>query len=264
MTDNPAAVQQAVQRALSEALDTIQRQLGEVQSSFDQVKGALEAASNQHAADRFVALLPPLMHMQAAGAALAASIETVLRFVGVSVQWTGIPAYAEAPAAKPAAVPAEAAATAVAPAPAAEEVPAAAAEEVPAPAAEETAPTEQAPVAVEEAPAPAPVPAAPVDVDSLPDDLKQLHKKAKRFAKVTVQELSMYKKDEVVKGRENKDLYKRFKDEIDKSKALYDKRFQKIAGHNIDYLYNELVRVLAENDPSALAGYPHSTPSSGN
>jgi hypothetical protein len=91
----------------------------------------------------------------------------------------------------------------------------------------------------------------------LPEDLQALHKKAKRFAKVTVQELFMYKKDEVIKGREHKDLYDRFKEEIDKSKALYDKRFEKIAAHNADYLYDELVRVLAEKDPSALGNYPY-------
>src|SRR3990167_7040482 len=103
-------------------------------------------------------------------------------------------------------------------------------------------------------------PAAAVDVESLPDELQAMHKKAKRFAKVTVQELALYKKDEGAKGRQNKDLYRRFKEEIDKSKALYDERFQKIAGHNIDYLYDELVRTLAENDASLLGDYPY-TPS---
>ena len=224
MADNPAAVQQAVQRALSEALGSIQRQLGEVQSSFAQVKGALEAAGSQDSADRFVGLLPPLMHMQAAGAALAASIETVMRFVGVSAQWTGIPAVTMR------------AGVAAAPTRAME-----------APAAVEEVPVreEAAPAAVEEAPATAPAAPVgePVDVDSLPEELQQLHKKAKRFAKITVQELLMYHKDEVNKGRENKDLYHRLKDDIDKSKAVYDKRYEKIATHNIDYLYQELVRV---------------------
>src|SRR3989338_4654351 len=92
MAENPAALSQAVQRALTEALGSIQRQLAEVQGSFEQVKKSLEAATGESATDRTVALLPPLMHMQAAGAALAASIETVLRFVGASAQWTGIPA----------------------------------------------------------------------------------------------------------------------------------------------------------------------------
>jgi len=234
MAENPAALSQAVQRALTEALGSIQRQLAEVQGSFEQVKKALEAAAGEGSTDRTVALLPPLMHMQASGAALAASIEAVLRFVGASAQWTGIPAVG-----MPVAAPAPAA---VRHAPVAEAPPAA----------------EPEPAPVEEAPAPAP--AAAVNVESLPDELQAMHKKAKRFAKVTVQELALYKKDEVAKGRQNKDLYRRFKEEIDKSKALYDERFQKIAGHNIDYLYDELVRTLAENDASLLGDYPY-TPS---
>lgn len=234
MAENPAALSQAVQRALTEALGSIQRQLAEVQGSFEQVKKALEAAAGEGSTDRTVALLPPLMHMQAAGAALAASIEAVLRFVGASAQWTGIPAVGMPVAA-------------------------------PAPAAARHAPVVEAPPVAVPEPAPVeeppPVPAAPAfDLESLPDELQAMHKKAKRFAKVTVQELALYKKDEVSKGRQHKDLYRRFKEEIDKSKALYDERFHKIAGHNIDYLYDELVRTLAENDASLLGNYPY-TPS---
>ncbi len=234
MAENPAALSQAVQRALTQSLGSIQRQLGEVQSSFEQVKKALESSGGESSP---LELLPPLMHMQASGAALAASIEAVLRFVGASAQWTGIPAVGM-PMAAPAPAPIRHAPVAEAP-----------------PAAEPEAP----PAPVEEVPAPAPA-AAGVDVESLPEELQALHKKAKRFAKVTVQELALYKKDEVAKGRQNKDLYRRFKEEIDKSKALYDERFQKIAAHNIDYLYDELVRTLAENDASLLGNYPY-TPS---
>jgi len=254
MADSPTAVQQAVQRALSEALGSVQRQLTEVQSSFDTVKRAVE--SGQAGADSFVGLLPSLLHMQASGASLAATIESVLRFIGASAQWSGVPAMA-IPAAAPAAAPARRPAPPAAEPEAAVEVePAAAAE--PAESVHEIsldAAAEAPPAAVEAAPAPAA--AARVDVSSLPDDLKQLHQKAKRFAKVTVQELIMYKKDEVTRGRENNDLYSRFKDEIDKSKQLYDKRFEKIAGHHIDYLYDELVRVLADNNADALGNYPY-------
>lgn len=263
MGDKPA-VQQAVQQALSEALGTIQRQLSEVESSFEQVKGLLEEAGKGEAADRFVTLLPPLIHMQAAGAALTASIETVLRFVGSSAHWTGLGAMAAAaaPAARAeAAAPAEEVPPeAPAEVAAGEPVPA---EEAPAPAADEGTVSEVAFDTGAEAPAEAPpepeaAPAPePVDVSSLPDELKQLHKKAARFARVTVQELFMYKKEEVEKGRQSRDLYQRFREEIDKSKALYDQKFQQISDHNIDYLYDELVRVLAENDAGALGNYPY-------
>ncbi len=240
MAEKTAAIPQAVERALSEALGTIERQLGEVQASLDRVKEAVDAAGGQQSVEWFVRLLPPLMHMQASGAALAASIESMLRFVGSSAQWSGLPT-----AAVPMAAPPPAATTEAAPAQAPAEEEAATAH----------APAEE-PAPVEAAPAGPP----PVDIESLPEDMKALHKKAKRFAKITVQELLMYHKNEVEQGRQNKDLYKRLKDDIDKSKALYDQRYQKIADHHIDYLYDEFVRVLAENDASALGDYPYVPP----
>lgn len=267
MANNPA-VEQAVEKALSEALGTIERQLGEAKSSFEAVQAAIQEGGNQDVSARFISLLPSLIRLQAAEAALSASIGTVIRFVGGSAQWTGLVTVAPsagvaapAPAPPPAAVEEAPAAEPEAEAPPAEEV---AAEEVAA-AVGSSAPVEEEAPAVEEAAPAEEAAAAPVavDVESLPDDLKKLHQKAQRFARVTVQELFMYKKDEVDKGRENRDLYSRFKEEIDKSKALYDKRFEKIAEHNVDYLYDELVRVLAENDAGALGNYPYSTPSSG-
>lgn len=264
MTKQSSGLPEAVEQALAQALGSIQRQLKEVQGSYKEVERALKSARGG-GPERFARLLPPLMQMQAAGSALAASIESVLRFVGSSAQWSGAPApVAGAAMVSPVEEVVAEEETSARAEPAVKE---AAAEEVAAPP-KEPAVVQEAPPAVAEEPAaeveePAPAepevaaPAAAVAIDSLPEDLQALHKKAKRFAKVTVQELFMYKKDEVIKGREHKDLYDRFKEEIDKSKALYDKRFEKIAAHNADYLYDELVRVLAEKDPSALGNYPY-------
>ncbi len=272
MAKQSSGLPEAVEQALAQALGSIQRQLKEVQGSYKEVERALKSARGG-GPERFARLLPPLMQMQAAGSALAASIESVLRFVGSSAQWSGAPA----PAAGAAMVSlveevtaeeetSERAGPALVAEPEAAVEEAAPEEVVALP--KEPAVVQEAPPAVAEEPAakveePVPAepevtaPAAAVAIDSLPEDLQALHKKAKRFAKVTVQELFMYKKDEVIKGREHKDLYDRFKEEIDKSKALYDKRFEKIAAHNADYLYDELVRVLAEKDPSALGNYPY-------
>ncbi|MCH7986960.1 MAG: hypothetical protein IH847_10305 [Acidobacteria bacterium] len=272
MAKQSSGLPQAVEQALAQALGSIQRQLKEVQGSYKEVERALKSARGG-GPERFARLLPPLMQMQAAGSALAASIESVLRFVGSSAQWSGAPAAAAGAAmVSPVEEVAAEEETSEKAGPALEAEPAAAVEEaapeevVALP--KEPAVVQEAPPAVAEEPAakveePVPAepevaaPAAAVAIDSLPEDLQALHKKAKRFAKVTVQELFMYKKDEVIKGREHKDLYDRFKEEIDKSKALYDKRFEKIAAHNADYLYDELVRVLAEKDPSALGNYPY-------
>ena len=269
MAKQSSGLPQAVEQALAQALGSIQRQLKEVQGSYKEVERALKSARGG-GPERFARLLPPLMQMQAAGSALAASIESVLRFVGSSAQWSGAPASAAGAAmVSPVEEVAAEEETSARAEPAVVEAVPAEAEEVAAPPPEPApAVVQEAPPAVVEEPAaeveePTPAepevaaPAAAVAVNSLPEDLQALHKKAKRFAKVTVQELFMYKKDEVIKGREHKDLYDRFKEEIDKSKALYDKRFEKIAAHNADYLYDELVRVLAEKDPSALGNYPY-------
>ncbi len=256
MAKQSSGLPEAVEQALAQALGSIQRQLKEVQGSYKEVEHALKSARGG-GQDSFARLLPPLMQMQAAGSALAASIESVLRFVGSSAQWSGAPAPAAAVVEAAPAAAEEVAAPPLEPAPA---EPAVVEEEPPAVVGEAAAIVEEPAAEVEEATPAEPevaAPAAAVAVDSLPEDLQVLHKKAKRFAKVTVQELFMYKKEEVIKGREHKDLYDRFKEEIDKSKALYDKRFEKIAAHNADYLYDELVRVLAEKDPSALGNYPY-------
>ena len=269
MAKQSSGLPEAVEQALAQALGSIQRQLKEVQGSYKEVERALKSARGG-GQDRFARLLPPLVQMQAAGSALAASIESVLRFVGSSAQWSGAPAaVAGAAMVSPVEEVAAEEETSARAEPAVVEAVPAEAEEVAAPPPEPApAVVQEAPPAVVEEPAaeveePTPAepevaaPAAAVAIDSLPEDLQALHKKAKRFAKVTVQELFMYKKDEVIKGREHKDLYDRFKEDIDKSKALYDKRFEKIAAHNADYLYDELVRVLAEKDPSALGNYPY-------
>ena len=268
MAKQSSGLPEAVEQALAQALGSIQRQLKEVQGSYKEVERALKSAHGG-GPERFARLLPPLMQMQAAGSALAASIESVLRFVGSSAQWSGAPGAAMVSPVEEVAAEEETSARAE---PAVEAEPEAAVEEAapeevvalpkePAVVQEASPAVAEEPAAKVEEPVPAEpevaAPAAAVAIDSLPEDLQALHKKAKRFAKVTVQELFMYKKDEVIKGREHKDLYDRFKEEIDKSKALYDKRFEKIAAHNADYLYDELVRVLAEKDPSALGNYPY-------
>jgi len=272
MAKQSSGLPEAVEQALAQALGSIQRQLKEVQGSYKEVERALKSARGG-GPERFARLLSPLMQMQAAGSALAASIESVLRFVGSSAQWSGAPAaVAGAAMVSPVEEVAAEEETSARAEPAVEAEPEAAVEEAapeevvalpkePAVVQEASPAVAEEPAAKVEEPVPAEpevaAPAAAVAVDSLPEDLQALHKKAKRFAKVTVQELFMYKKDEVIKGREHKDLYDRFKEEIDKSKALYDKRFEKIAAHNADYLYDELVRVLAEKDPSALGNYPY-------
>lgn len=98
------------------------------------------------------------------------------------------------------------------------------------------------------APAPAVQESAHV-VAAAPED--EAHVKAKRFAKLLVEEIKLYNQEKVSQGRINKDLYERLKEDIDKSKATYDRRYGQTIT-DVDYFTQELVRILGDNDRSAL------------
>lgn len=104
------------------------------------------------------------------------------------------------------------------------------------------------------APAVAAAPVAAASGGSAEDE--EVHKKAKRFAKLLVDELKLYNQKKVADGRANKDLYARLKDDIDKSRMSYEKRYgQTVAGPS-DYFNQELIRILCDGDPSMLgSGY---------
>jgi hypothetical protein len=111
--------------------------------------------------------------------------------------------------------------------------------------------------AVEEAPQAVAV-AAPASVAAAPaTDEDELHKKAKRFAKLLVEEIKLYNQSKVDEGRQHKDLYDRLKVDIEKSRATYDKRYAESAVASANYFSQELVRILADNDVSLMgAGFP--------
>jgi hypothetical protein len=78
----------------------------------------------------------------------------------------------------------------------------------------------------------------------------ELHNKARRFAKLLVDEIKLYNQAKVAEGRKARDLYSRLKDDIDKSRATYERRYGQIG--DVDYFRQELVRVLADDDPALL------------
>ena len=86
------------------------------------------------------------------------------------------------------------------------------------------------------------------------EEEQRTHKDAKRFAKLLVSEIELYNKTKVSDGRKNKDLYKRLKADIERSRQTYEKRFGKTLAKQHDYFHEELVRTLAANDPSVLGG----------
>ena len=110
------------------------------------------------------------------------------------------------------------------------------------------------PAAAPVAPLPAAAPAA--QAFSSADDA-DLHKKAKRFAKLLVEEIMLYNQAKVAQGKKNQDLYTRLRDDIEKSRATYDKRYGESAAASADYFNQELIRILADNDVSLMGdGFP--------
>ena len=96
-----------------------------------------------------------------------------------------------------------------------------------------------------------------LDVSQLSEADQKVHKDAKRFSRLLVSEIELYNKAKVGDGRKNKDLYKRLKADIDRSRQTYEKRFGKTVAKRHDYLHDELVRTLASADPSVLGpDYP--------
>jgi len=119
----------------------------------------------------------------------------------------------------------------------------------------ETHPAVEARAAVE------PVEAAPAfNLDLLPPDEQELHRRAFRVAKVSMQDIRMLRPEDVRLGRENKDLCYRLRDDIEKAHKEYDRRFQSIQSHPVDYFYDWMVEILGGGDPQALGEYPYPSP----
>jgi hypothetical protein len=81
---------------------------------------------------------------------------------------------------------------------------------------------------------------------------QRAHNDARRFARLLVSEIKLYNAAKVNDGRRNYDLYDRLRDEIDRSRKVYDKRVSPAVASRFDYFYDELVQTLAEGDPAKL------------
>ncbi|PYT04146.1 MAG: hypothetical protein DMF65_02765 [Acidobacteria bacterium] len=97
----------------------------------------------------------------------------------------------------------------------------------------------------------------PVEVS---EEDKRYHNEARRFARLLVSEIKLYNEQKVRDGRDAADLYERLREDIDRSRQMYDKRVRPEVSSRYDYFHHELVNMLAEGDPSKLgSGYPGAT-----
>jgi hypothetical protein len=75
---------------------------------------------------------------------------------------------------------------------------------------------------------------------------------ARRFAKLLVSEIKLYNERAVQEGREKGNLYERLKEDIDRSRQMYDERIPEDVRSSSNFFYEELVRTLADGRAEAL------------
>jgi hypothetical protein len=206
-----------------------------------------------------VALLPILVGGKVVAAIAAAadgtqdassSLEIIARVAGLSLETSG--ARAAATSSVPATAPAAAPSPAPTPAPEPEPAPAA-----PAPAPALGPDASRGSFAEMSAAVPAAELPPPPDVSDLSEADQDAHKKAHRFARVAVQDLMSYHKGKIADGRNNRNLYDVLREDIEKTRENYQKKFASTAAAAFDYLHYEMVAKLAGNDPEVLgANYP--------
>jgi hypothetical protein len=94
-------------------------------------------------------------------------------------------------------------------------------------------------------------PAAPAAPALSPEEQKA-HEDAKRFARLVVSEIKLYNEAKVNEGRRQKDIYERLKEDIERGRQMYTDRVAAPVRDATNYFYDELVRILAGGDASAL------------
>jgi hypothetical protein len=104
-------------------------------------------------------------------------------------------------------------------------------------------------------PPPRPTPAAPpaaAPAGALSPEQQKAHEDAKRFARLVVSEIKLYNESKVTEGRRQKDLYERLKEDIERGRQMYTERVASPIRESTNYFFDELVRILAGGDASAL------------
>lgn len=95
------------------------------------------------------------------------------------------------------------------------------------------------------------VPVAPVVPPRSPEEERR-HEEAKRFARLLVSEIRLYNEQAVQDGKAANDIYMRLREDIDRSREMYEQRVPPEVRASSNYFFEELVRILADGDPDAL------------
>jgi hypothetical protein len=283
MPQEPTAIDQAVSRAIRDNLESIQRTTDELNQAVNDVVAACASSKPANA-------LPPMLRAQSTAASIAAALEVLSRFVAITLNPSPrSPLEAEmtrltsAISAETAQRPRGVAPAHETSAPAVHEpalpvshAPGEPSQSAPsnefAPAAHPTIESDPSHQSQHFAPEPAPLELpqpgpfpdeieleteGDFDVNQLSAEEQELHRRANRVAKVSMQDIKMLRPEAVRLGRENKDLCVRLRDDIEKAHREYDRRFRPIMDHPVDYFYRWMVEILADGDAHALGEYPY-------
>jgi hypothetical protein len=79
-----------------------------------------------------------------------------------------------------------------------------------------------------------------------------LHEEARRLARLLVTEIKLYNEEQVEEGRRIGDVYSRLREDIDRSRQIFDDRIDAAVRDEKDYFREALIRILAGGDPSIL------------
>ncbi len=99
---------------------------------------------------------------------------------------------------------------------------------------------------------PAPGPARPAATAAIAPEDQKAHEDAKRFARLVVSEIKLYNEAKVNEGRRRKDIYERLKEDVERGRQMYSDRVPVNIRDTTTYFHDELVRILAGGDASAL------------
>ena len=90
---------------------------------------------------------------------------------------------------------------------------------------------------------------------SIPGGEEALHEEARRLARLLVSEIKLYNEEIIEEGRRAGNIYERLKDDIDRSRQMYEERIDpRLLEGDSDYFHQELVQRLAGGD-DRLLGY---------
>ncbi len=84
------------------------------------------------------------------------------------------------------------------------------------------------------------------------DSPQRAHDDARRLARLLISEIKLYNEKKVEEGRSLNDLYERLKDDIERSRQVYDERTPAAIRQDTDFFRDELVRILADGRAEAL------------